>query len=82
MLNLFNSERTANGMKLSVSKTKVIVLSRNPAHCILYESGVLLQQVQKLKYLGSGSRVTGDTEMNSTVASSRLLQVYGNSDEP
>jgi len=39
-------------MKPSVSKTQVMVLSRNPGQCTLRVGGVPLERVEKFKYLG------------------------------
>ena len=51
MLERFSSGSTAVGMKQSVSRIKVIVLSRNLAQYPLHVI-ITLEPVEKLKYLG------------------------------
>ncbi len=51
-LSRFASECEASSMKVNVTKTETIVISRKPTQCTLHVSGVSLAQVEKFKYLG------------------------------
>ena len=51
-LERFAAECELAGMRISTSKTEVMVVSRHPVDCTLYVNGVQLRQVQEFKYLG------------------------------
>ena len=55
------------GMKISISKTKILNLSKNPVQCFLQVGGVSLKQVEKFKYLGVAFTSDGkqDEELDS-----------------
>ena len=40
------------GMKISMAKTEVLHLLRNPDQCMLQVNGATLKQIEKFKYLG------------------------------
>ena len=54
-------------MKISISKTKILNLSKNLVQCFLQVGGVSLQQVEKFKYLGVAFTSDGkqDEELDS-----------------
>ena len=56
-LNGFAAACDIAGMKISITKTEVLYLSRNSVQCSLQVGGVSLKQVKKFKYLGLHSRV-------------------------
>ena len=51
-LNSFADACTITGMKISMTKTEVLHLSRNPDQCVLQANGATLKQVEKFKYRG------------------------------
>jgi len=51
-LDRFAAECELAEMRVSTSKTEVMVLSRRPLSCTLHVSGVPLRQVKEFKYLG------------------------------
>ena len=51
-LERFAAECEVDGMRVSTSKTEVMVLSRQPENCTLHVDGVQLRQVEEFKYLG------------------------------
>ena len=51
-LDRFSAACDQAGMKNSTKMTEVLCLTRNPSQCTLQVSGITLQQVEKLKYLG------------------------------
>ena len=57
------------GMKISVSKTEVVVLSKDAAQCTVHVSGVPLKQSEKFKYLGVVFTSDGkqDVELNARI---------------
>ena len=40
------------GMKISMTKTEIMCMSRHPVQCSFQANGVTLQQTEKFKYLG------------------------------
>ena len=51
-LDRFAAECEVDGMRVSTSKTEVMVWAREPVDCTLHVSGVQLRQVEEFKYLG------------------------------
>ena len=53
-------------MKISMAKTEILHLSRNPDQCVLQVNGATLKQVEKFKHLGVAFRIDGrqDEELN------------------
>ena len=51
-LDRFDAECTAAGMKISVSKSEAMVLSRKPVDCAVRVGNKALPQVKEFKYLG------------------------------
>ena len=51
-LDRFAAECEASSMKISVTKSEVMVVARSPTDCVLHVSGAQLRQVQEFKYLG------------------------------
>ena len=54
-LNGFAAACDIAGIKISISKTEILHLSRNPVQCSLLVGDVSLKQVEKLSMLGSHS---------------------------
>ena len=64
------------GMRISVAKTEALLLSRQPAQCILHVSGVPLKQVEKFKYLGVAFASDGrqDVELDTRIAAASAVR--------
>ena len=70
------------GMKISISKTKILNLSKNPVQCFLQVGGVSLKQVEKFKYLGVAFTSDGkqDEELDSrSVKASAVMRALHHS---
>ena len=50
-LNRFSDARSVVGIKISLTKTKTMCLSKQPKQCSLQIDGVPLKQSEKFKYL-------------------------------
>ena len=73
-LDRFSDACSVAGMKISLTKTETMCLSRQPKQCSLQIDGVPLKQSQKLKYSGSYSQVTADKIANWIFASEKQVQ--------
>ena len=61
-LDRFAAECTAAGMKISISKSEAMVLSRKPVDCTVRVGNEILPQVKEFKYLGVLFTSEGRTE--------------------
>ena len=68
-LNSFADACNTAGVKISMAKTAVPYLSRNPDQCVLQVNGATLMQVEKFKYLGVAFTSDGrqDEELDTSV---------------
>ena len=64
------------GMKISMAKTEVLHLSRNPDQCVLQVNGATLKQVEKYRYFGvaftSGGRQDEEQDTRIDKASAEM----------
>lgn len=76
----FAAECSASGMQISVKKTEIMVVSRQPEQCALYTNGKTLNQVEKFKYLGvefsSDGKQDGEIDRRIGAASGVLRSLY------
>ena len=68
------------GMKISMGKTEIMCLSRQPVQCSFQTNGVALKQTEKFKYLGVTFPSDGrqDNELDTRIgkASAVMRQFY------
>ena len=79
-LNSFDAACAEAGMKISVKKTEVLKLSRNPGQCQIVLNGTTLKQVEKFKYLGiaftSDGRQTEELDTRIGKASAVMRELH------
>ena len=77
-LNSFADACNTAGMKISMAKTELLRLSRNPDQCVLQVNGATLKHVEKFKYLGVAFTSDGrqDEELDTRIgkASSAVMR--------
>ena len=63
------------GMKISMAKTEVLHLSRNPDQCALQVNGATLKQVEKFRYLGVAFTSDGrqDEELDTRIGKASAI---------
>ena len=69
-LNSFADACNTAGMRISMAKTKVLYLLRNPDQCVLQVNEATLKQVEKFKYLGVAFTSDGrqDKELDTRIS--------------
>ena len=62
-------------MKISMAKTEVLHLSRNPDQCVLQVNGATLKQIEKSKYLGIAftSDARQDKELDTRIGKASAI---------
>ena len=69
-LNSFADACNTAGMRISMAKTEVLYLLRNPDQCVLQVNEATLKQVEKFKYLGVAFTSDGrqDEELDTRIS--------------
>ena len=73
-LNSFADACNTAGMKISMVKTEILNLSKNPDQCVLQVNGATLKQVEKFKYVGVAFTSDGGKTKNWILEYARLVQ--------